>query len=320
MQAPDTTVNLGQFQFALFEIPEKITFGGSQRIAVQELVGGARVIDAMGRADKPLEWTGLFKGPNATERALFLDTMRAQGVAQNLTFGKLSYSVIVKEFSADYERFYQIPYSISCEVIANLGNPVTSLSPPSIDSDIETDYGSAVTLSNQVGDSSLSSLLATVGIAIAAVSSFANASRSSIGSVSGPLASVAARVTTLLGASNGILGGASTFGGIVPGAAVGFSAASLVGQVANLTRMNSLLQLSSTVGRMSANLGAISSSPNQVTTAGGNLFAISQQQYGDAGSWTGIAKANNLTDPFVQGVQTLSIPPTADQSDGVLDF
>lgn len=320
MQAPDTTVNLGQFQFALFEIPAKIKWGGSQRTIVHELVGGTRVIDAMGRADRALEWSGLFQGPNATERAKFLDTLRAKGVAQNLTFGKFSYSVIVKEFDADYERFYQIPYSISCEVIADLTNPVTNLSSASIDSDILTDYGSAVTLSSAVGDSSLSSLIARVGAAIAAVSSFANASRSIIGSVNSPLASVAARVSSLLISSSGVLGSVSTFGGVVTGASIGFSAASLVGQVANMNRMNSLLQLSSVVGRMSANLGAISSSPNQVTTAGGNLFSIAQQQYGDATSWTGIAKANNLTDPFVQGVQTLNIPSTPDQSDGVLGF
>lgn len=320
MQAPDTTVNLGQFQFALFEIPEKISFGGSQRLVVHELIGGTRTIDAMGRADKPLEWSGLFMGTNATERAKFLDTMRAQGATQKLTFGKLSYNVIVRDFTADYERFYQIPYSISCEVQEDLSNPTTNLSPPSIDSDILTDYGSAVTLGNQVGDTSLSSLLATAGAAIGAVSSFANASRTTIGSVSSPLIAVAARVTTLLAASNGILGGASSFGGISPGASVGFSAASLVGQVANMTKMNSLLQLSSIVGRMSANLGAIQSSPTTVTTAGGNLFAISQQQYGDATSWTGIAKANDLNDPFIQGVQTLNIPATPDESDGVLDF
>jgi len=51
MQPSDTTVNLGAFQFALFEIPEKIHWGGSQRTAVHELVGGKRVIDAMGRSD-----------------------------------------------------------------------------------------------------------------------------------------------------------------------------------------------------------------------------------------------------------------------------
>jgi hypothetical protein len=34
--------------------------------------------------------------------------------------------------------------------------------------------------------------------------------------------------------------------------------------------------------------------------------------------WTGIAKANGLTDPFVQGLAVLSIPPLPDQQNGVL--
>lgn len=316
---PDTTVNLGQFQFALFEIPERISWGGSHRLAVHELVGGKRIIDAMGRSDRALEWSGLFMGQNATERARFLDTLRAQGGTQALTFGQLKYSVIVREFEAEYERFYQIPYRISCEVVADLANPVTTVAPASIDSDILTDYSVATSLAGPIGDSPLTSLLATVGAAIGLVSSFANASRSSIASVSQPLAAVQARTQTLINVSSGVLGLVSSFGGLQPGLSPVTAAASLTGQVANMASLNSLLQLSSVVGRMSANLGAISSSPNTVTTAGGNLFSVSQQQYGDAMAWTGIAKANNLTDPFVQGVQTLSIPATPDNADGVLN-
>jgi len=258
-------------------------------------------------------------GLNATERARFLDTLRAQGAAQTLTWGQFKYSVIVKEFEAEYERFYQIPYRISCEVIADLANPVTTVAPASIDSDILTDFDVCGQLASPIGDSLLTSLLATAGNAIALVSSFANASRSSIASCSQPLAAVQSRVQALIGISSGVLGGVSAFGGVNPAASVGFSAASLVAQTANMANMNSLFQLSSVVGRMSANLGAISSSPNTVTTAGGNLFSVASNQYGDASAWTGIAKANNLTDPFVQGVQTLNIPATPDLSGGILN-
>jgi len=319
MAQPDTTVNLGQFQFALFEIPEKIKWGGSQRTAVHELVGGQRVIDAMGRSDRALEWSGLFMGLNATERARFLDTLRAQGAAQTLTFGQFSYSVIVKEFDADYERFYQIPYRISCEVIADLANPVTTVAVPSIDTDILTDYGSAVALAGPIGDSSLTSLLVTVANAIALIGSFATAAKSAIATVQQPLASVQSRVQALIGIGGLTLSGVSTFGGVLPGVSGAQSALSLSSQAVNLTQLNSLYQLGSVIGRMSANLGAISSSQNTVTTAGGNLFGIAEQQYGDATAWTGIAKANNLTDPFVQGVKTLSIPALPDTAGGVLN-
>ena len=316
---PDTTVNLGPFQFALFEIPEKVSWGGSQRIAVHELVGGQRVLDAMGRSDRPLVWSGLFMGQNATERARFLDTMRAQGLPQTLTFGQLAYSVLIKQFEPNYERFYQIPYRIELEVIADLANPVTSVAPASIDSDILTDYDASNLLAAQVGDSTLTSLLAVLGVAIGAVASFATASRSSVSGVQQPLASVQARVAVLLTSSEGVLGGVSSFGGVQPGVFGSVSATSLSAQSSNMTQFNALLQLGSIAGRMSANLGAISTSSNTVTTAGGNLFSIAQQQYGDATQWTGIAKANGLTDPFVQGTQTLTIPAQPDTSDGVLN-
>lgn len=45
-----------------------------------------------------------------------------------------------------------------------------------------------------------------------------------------------------------------------------------------------------------------------ITVAGGNLFAVAAQQLGDATQWIRIAQANNLTDPMLVGVVTLSIP------------
>jgi nucleoid-associated protein YgaU len=45
-----------------------------------------------------------------------------------------------------------------------------------------------------------------------------------------------------------------------------------------------------------------------ITVGGGNLFAMAAQAYGDATLWTRIAAANGLTDPWVSGIVTLSIP------------
>ncbi len=47
----------------------------------------------------------------------------------------------------------------------------------------------------------------------------------------------------------------------------------------------------------------------KITVAGGNLFAIAAQQYGDATAWLQIARANGLSDPFLSGLVTLTIPP-----------
>jgi len=45
-----------------------------------------------------------------------------------------------------------------------------------------------------------------------------------------------------------------------------------------------------------------------ITVAGGDLYRVALDQYGDATAWIQIAQANNLTDPVVRGVQTLEIP------------
>ncbi len=46
-----------------------------------------------------------------------------------------------------------------------------------------------------------------------------------------------------------------------------------------------------------------------ITVAGGNLFAVAAKYLGDATQWIRIAQQNKITDPVLQGVNTLSIPP-----------
>lgn len=316
---PDTTLNLGQFQFSGFEIPDHMPWGGSQRIAVHELVGGQRVLDAMGRSDRPLEWSGMILGPSAVDRARFLDTMRAQGLPQPLTWGQFSYQVIVHEFEADYRRFFEIPYRISCEVIADLANPVTSLAAAAIDQALNDDMNAATGLGATVGDSTLSGLLTTLDTAITAVSSFAHAAQSTINSVLQPLTAVQTRVQLLIASTGNLLGNVTTFGGVLPSTPISQATASLTGQLASMSQMGALVQLRNVSGRMRSNLLATKTSQNTVATAGGNLFSIAAKQYGDPTAWTGIAKANGLTDPFVQGTAVLNIPPQPDSQGGVLN-
>jgi nucleoid-associated protein YgaU len=54
----------------------------------------------------------------------------------------------------------------------------------------------------------------------------------------------------------------------------------------------------------------------QFITAGGNLFQIAAQLLGDATQWLRIAQLNNLTDPVITGVVTLSIPPVDPSAGG----
>ncbi len=57
------------------------------------------------------------------------------------------------------------------------------------------------------------------------------------------------------------------------------------------------------------------------TVAGGNLYQLALQYLGDATQWNRIAALNNLTDPVISGVVTLTIPSVdPNAGGGILAF
>lgn len=116
---PDTRLILGNVAFQDFEIPSKINFGGKQNIHIHKLVGGYRVVDALGPDPDDIKWSGRFRGAEALSRARALDRLRASGAQVGLMWGGLSYRVILSHFKADYERFYEIPYECTCTVVSD---------------------------------------------------------------------------------------------------------------------------------------------------------------------------------------------------------
>jgi hypothetical protein len=306
---PDTSLILGDFLFARFEIPEKIGFGGDHKLAVHELVGGQRVIDAMGRSDAPLEWSGILTGPTALERARYLDNLRVAGKELLLTWSEFSYFVIVQSFRCSFERAYKLPYTITCIVVEDATSPVKTIASPGVDEAMRDDMTSATTLGTSIGDVELSGLLATLDTAISAVSSFATVAQSTINSVLQPLAAVQTRVGILLESVGNTVTNVTTLGGILPNNPISQQATNLLGQVNAMQQLPVLYNLRAVTGRMVGNLGTVGSGVKTLSLAGGNLFSVAAQEYGDATAWTGIAQANNLTDPQLAGVNTLTIPP-----------
>jgi len=315
----DTILKLGDFEFSGLEIPEKIEFGGAQQLAVHRLIGGKRIIDAMGEDDAPLQWIGLFQGATAHQRARYLDTLRVKGGPLQLTWAEFKYMVVIKEFRAEYQRFYQIPYSITCEVADDQTMEMNWVFDPPIDQAIADDMAAANGYGAAIGDGPLSTLLGTLDSAISAVSSFANAAQSKINSVAGPLGAVMSRVKILTASTGNVLGNVTTFGGLIPGNKISQAAGKLSSAVTAVTQMGALLQLGNVLGRMGNNLGAINKPGNTTTVAGGNMYSLAGAKYGDATAWTTIAKANGTTDPTIAGVQTLTIPINPDSGNGVLN-
>ncbi|MGH8220880.1 MAG: hypothetical protein ACREUT_20285 [Steroidobacteraceae bacterium] len=314
----DFTLKLGDFTFQDEEVPEEIAVGGEQRLVTKELIGGIRVVDAMGRIDDDLEWSGWLFGADAGARRALLQSYRVAGTALTLAWSDLRYQVIVKRFSARFKRQYLYAYQISFEVIADLTSTAGSGASSSIDEAVSGDLDTANTLASSVNDTGLTSLMSGLSSAVGMVASFSGASPSALNSVLQPLGATSERVATLQTSGDVSLQSAPGFAGIIAGGAGADMAMTFSAQFAAAQQLSSLAQLSGVLGRMNRNLASAGSSDNTVTAAGTDLFSLSASQYGDATDWTTIAQANGLTDPFVSAGTDLVIPPIADQADGVL--
>jgi hypothetical protein len=230
----DGTLLLGPILFQDFEVPTNILWGGRQRLAVHDLPGGVRVIDALGRDDTPVVWSGVFTGEDAAARARVLDTMRAAGGVWPLTWGTFFYSVVISGFVANYNRSNWIPYTIACSVLRDEASAVLVAS-----LDLATtalaDLASATSFGTSVDLTAATSALGQPGATTVGTQAYGAA----MASLSGSAASIGAGVTT---AGNALAGATD------PGVA-----ADTAGSLAGLTSASGYVQ------RALANLAGASS-------------------------------------------------------------
>lgn len=197
----DGTLLLGPVLFQDFEVPDKITFGGEQRLAIHRLPGGARIIDALGRDDGEITWSGIFSGEDAGLRARLVDTLRAGGGVLPLTWDAFFYSVVIARFEADFTRENWIPYKISCTVLrdeaATAIDTVLSLADSAV-----ADLAAAAGFTLPVDLTATTAALAVSGATTAGTASYA-AARSSLTATGATLnASVSQGEAILLAASD----------------------------------------------------------------------------------------------------------------------
>lgn len=132
---------LGGFIFTDYAIPESIPLGGNQNFVTHKLIGGSRVIDAMGADDSDISWSGRFQGPDAVQKAMALDQLRKSGAQVPLVIDSQYYIVGVSKFEWDYQRWYQLTYKITCLVASSAGGG--SSLPDSLDSLVSADMADA---------------------------------------------------------------------------------------------------------------------------------------------------------------------------------
>jgi hypothetical protein len=316
---PDTTVRLGDFEFSRFEVPEKIPFGGDQRLIVHELVGGVRVIDAMGPTPMPLEWSGVFTGQSGLDRARYVDGLRKTGKPLTLSWDEFLFSVVIRTFQCEFKSFYRVPYRIVCEVVEDKTTPVTDIASPGIDTLVKDDLATANALASAAGNAAVSAQMALVSTAIANIPDFATAPPRAISAALQPIDAARTLVIGSLAQANAIIQSVSTVGGVVPGALAANQVTGLNTQIAAVSQSPALINLDRALGRMRANIGAVNNSAQVVNLVGGNLYAVASNQYGDATAFTAIMQANQLTDPQISGLTSLVVPSRANQTGGILN-
>ena len=110
---------LGPVVFRGFEVPQRIQFGGRQRLVTHRLAGGGRVVDVMGDEDAPVSWCGVFSGPDAADRVRLLERLRRAGAVLPLAWEAWRYTVVLEAFEAEGANPAWIPYRLRACVVAS---------------------------------------------------------------------------------------------------------------------------------------------------------------------------------------------------------
>ncbi|OGB23359.1 MAG: hypothetical protein A3I66_01455 [Burkholderiales bacterium RIFCSPLOWO2_02_FULL_57_36] len=316
----DTFLFLGDFLFEEQEIPERIPLGGAQALVIHRFPGGAKVVQAMGRDDAPIAWSGLFTGGNSLERARYLDLMRVRGKSVRLTFFEFDYNVVIRSFIFTVERFYRVSYTIELEVVQDNTQPQTSFPPVAFNPAVAEDLATALALGGEIEDDTLSGLLSTMDNAITAVSDFAKTTQETINGVLAPVSAVMQRVDTMIGTVANTINSVTTMGGVLPNNPIAQQASGLIEQVTAFSQSSKLYQLRSVASRIQTNLNLIGAGPNvrTVTVGGGTLFDVAAREYGDPSLWSAIAQANKLTETTISSITNLIIPNNPQSNGGVI--
>jgi hypothetical protein len=143
-------VTLGGVSFQDMEVPETISFGGRQRLSVQPLIGGGRVVQTLGIDDGVISFSGIFSGPDAGSRAQLLDAARALGAVLPLVWDGFFYNVVIREFVAEYRKTNLIPFVIVCTVVADPLADAAAVTAP-LAAIVEQDVSAASALGGQAG-------------------------------------------------------------------------------------------------------------------------------------------------------------------------
>ncbi len=111
------TISIGSVEFARFEVPSVIHYGGTQRIATHYLADGRRSYDLLGPEEFNIRFAGVLAGTTAVARSRELEDMRRHGQQTTLRWGGFAIPVILSQLALEYHNKSWIHYSVSCFVV-----------------------------------------------------------------------------------------------------------------------------------------------------------------------------------------------------------
>lgn len=306
-----TRVVLGDFEFLDFEVPERIAIPGRQKTVLHQMIGGKRTVDVLGIEYDPLSWSGIITGSQSGDRVSALERMRDAGEQLTLTLDNYSFTVVITSFTPVYEFIYRRPFTIEVAIVSNNASPLkvdalTGALQGLIDSDIAKSLG----LADIIDVDSVTSAVTTLQSAVKEVTDFAHATVEQVQSVVRPIVAAQVIIQQQIGQLESAANDITTLGGLVPGNPISKTISNLLSQADQSTKIPALYNLQSVLGRLNKNVnsGQTADGVRSVTLSGGNLYQVASDQYGDASLWSSIASANNLTDPQLTGINTLTIP------------
>jgi len=306
-----TRLILGDFEFLDFEIPERLVVPGRQKTVTHQMIGGARVIDVLGVEYDAFSWSGIITGANASDRVTALERMRDAGKQITLTLDSYSFTVVITNFVPVYEFIYRRPFTIEVGIVARNDSPlrVDALT-GALNALVNSDVGKALGLADVVNVSSVTSAVTAVQSAVAQVTDFAHATVDTVQTIVRPIVAAQALISQSISQLEASASEITTLGGLVPGNPIAKTISNLLTQADLTTRTPALYQMQSVLSRLNKNVqsGQTADGVREITLSGGNLYQVASDQYGDASLWGSLASANNLTDPQLTGINTLTIP------------
>lgn len=272
-------LQIGNLAFAISEHPSKLTFGGTQKLATHDLIGGGRVAQTLGDVLKDVTWSGNLWGTQGTftdqvrSRIRALDQMRASGAEQRLKYLGERYDVVVTEFEGTYYHRYSGEYTITVKPIRDASGRYSKAQIASVDAQTTAltqqaqQQVQALLFGDPTGAAPLTPAVASAAQAVASVSPIAaNAGQSTS----------AGAITTITGAIS--------------------QAQSYLATAAPLVGSAQVVQASSLVSSLQLILSNVrgGQAPSTISVIGGSLSQLAAQYYGDPTLARALGAANGI--------------------------